>query len=180
MRFLDAMIHIVPLGIIDKNLLSEVADSIIETFGIPAAIADPEQPDKSAYNTKRGQYSAQALMGYLVLSGEENMRILGIADVDLYVPELNFVFGLADASLRTAVISVARFKAGSDNRKLTERAVKTSIHEIAHTYGLAHCKDPKCVMFFSYSLADTDYKEKNFCKKCHRALKEKVHSAGQQ
>lgn len=168
------------MGTIDKNLLSEVADSISETFKMPAAIAEPEQPDKSAYNPKRGQYSAQTLLGYLVLSGEENIRILGITDVDLYVPELNFVFGLADASLRTAIISTARFKGGSDTRKLTERAVKTSIHEIGHTYGLEHCRDNRCVMFFSYSLADTDYKEKNFCKKCHRTLKENLHSAGQQ
>ena len=174
------MVRIIPFGDIDQGLISEVADSISETFGMPVTIAEPEQPDMSAYNPKRGQYSAQTLLGYLVLSGGEDMRILGITDVDLYVPELNFVFGLAYASLRAAIISIARFKGGSDNRKLTERAVKTSIHEIAHTFVLAHCKDSKCVMFFSYSLADTDHKEKNFCKKCHRPLKEKLHSSGQQ
>jgi predicted Zn-dependent protease len=40
-----------------------------------------------------------------------------VADVDLYVPELNFVFGEADANRGIAVFSLARLHTdGSDPR----------------------------------------------------------------
>lgn len=44
--------------------------------------------------------------------------------------------------------------------------MKEAVHELGHTFGLVHCIDPKCVMFFSNSLADTDNKNTKFCKKC--------------
>jgi archaemetzincin len=37
---------------------------------------------------------------------------------------------------------------------------------LGHTYGLVHCRNPHCVMFFSNSLIDTDVKGPDFCQKC--------------
>jgi archaemetzincin len=54
--------------------------------------------------------------------------------------------------------------------KIARRASKTAIHELGHSYGLVHCRDHKCVMFFSFNLSDTDYKESRFCKKCWQEL----------
>jgi len=43
------------------------------------------------------------------------------------------------------------------------RAATEAVHELGHSYGLAHCDDRGCVMWFSNSLAETDRKGPRFC-----------------
>jgi len=100
-------------------------------------------------------------------------KILGIVDHDLYVPELNFVFG--EASRIAAVISLTRLRQGfyhlPENRSLFHQRILTeAVHELGHTYGLRHCENPRCVMFFSNSLMDTDRKGPAFCARCKSKL----------
>jgi archaemetzincin len=96
-------------------------------------------------------------------------KILGIVDYDLYVPELNFVFG--EASRTAAVISLTRlrqsfYKFSEDQELFRRRVLTEAVHELGHTFGLGHCGNPRCVMFFSNSLMDTDRKGSEFCQKC--------------
>jgi archaemetzincin len=123
-----------------------------------------------AYNPERKQYFSSKLLASLEKSeGEE--RVVGVADVDLYVPRLNFVFGEADMVSGTAIVSLCRLRPeyyglAPDEALFLERATKEIVHELGHTFGLGHCPNNKCVMHFSNSLADTDLKEAHFCNKC--------------
>ncbi|HDL60405.1 MAG TPA: archemetzincin, partial [candidate division WOR-3 bacterium] len=38
--------------------------------------------------------------------------------------------------------------------------------------GLSHCPDPSCVMHFSNSLMDTDYKKDELCDICNEKMKQ--------
>jgi len=101
--------------------------------------------------------------------------LLGVADVDLYVPSLNFVFGEADPSDRVAVISVTRLRQSfyglrDDTALFLDRVGKEAVHELGHVFNLRHCTQPRCVKFFSNSLADTDWKEDDFCNRCRTDL----------
>ncbi len=123
-----------------------------------------------AYNLKRKQYFSSKLLASLKKS-ERDERVVGIADVDLYVPRLNFVFGEADIVSGTAIVSLYRLRQeyyglAPDEALFLERATKEIVHELGHTFGLGHCPNNKCVMHFSNSLADTDLKEAHFCNKC--------------
>jgi len=74
-----------------------------------------------------------------------------------------------------AVISLARLRPefyGSppDAPLLLKRAVKEAIHELGHTHGLGHCRDPRCIMCFSNTLHDTDVKGPGFCAACGRKV----------
>jgi archaemetzincin len=98
-------------------------------------------------------------------------RVLGVVDVDIFAPGLNFVFGEADIARRRAVISLKRlrkeFYGLPKNEDLfQERVLKEAVHELGHTYGFKHCSNPNCVMRFSNSLYDTDFKDWNFCPAC--------------
>lgn len=106
-----------------------------------------------AFNKKRNQYLSTAILNTFKEQKEyaSYERILGIVDHDLYVHELNFVFG--EASRKVVVISLIRlrqdFYALPEDRNLFQKRVLTeAIHESGHTYGLCHCENPKCVMFF--------------------------------
>jgi archaemetzincin len=51
-----------------------------------------------------------------------------------------------------------------------ERTVKEAIHELGHTFGIVHCTNKLCVMHFSNSLHDTDFKNRTFCSNCKNKL----------
>ena len=65
-----------------------------------------------SYSHERAQYLSTDLLDVLAphARGDERIR-LGITNVDLFVPELNFVFGEASSARRVAVFSTARLKA---------------------------------------------------------------------
>jgi archaemetzincin len=51
-----------------------------------------------------------------------------------------------------------------------DRTIKEAVHELGHTFGLEHCENARCVMHFSNSLADTDWKQAKFCSQCRPKL----------
>ncbi len=106
----------------------------------------------------------------------KNDIVLGIVPVDLYEPDLNFVFGVASPITGTAVISTYRlhnsfYGLPEDENIFIERVLKEAVHEIGHVLGLPHCPNPKCVMHFSNSIEDTDRKSYYFCENCYIKVK---------
>jgi len=126
-----------------------------------------------AYNIQRKQFHSSHILAKIDnFSKKHGLEyVLGITDVDLFVPHLNFVFGEAEYSGRAAVISLFRLKpefySQKHDRKLfVKRSVKEAVHEVGHMLRLGHCDNPTCIMFFSNSVSDTDKKGDFLCEKC--------------
>lgn len=168
-------ILLVAIGTVEQRVLTSLKSGLEKTFRRPTEIG-LEMPEPAyAYVKKRNQYLATLILEILENHVDDLAfeRLLGITEHDLFVPELNFVFGIAGQ--RAALISLTRlrqeFYGLPDDPHLFERRVLTeAVHELGHTYGLGHCKNPRCVMFFSNSLADTDQKGPEFCPKCRLQL----------
>jgi archaemetzincin len=120
----------------------------------------------------KGQFKADPFLD--LVEKQPGNRVLGVTEVDLYSKgsnnrDLNFVFGQAQILGRAAVISLYRLRGEEDVFHL--RALKEAVHELGHTMGLRHCDNKICVMRFSDSLADTDFKNAEFCESCKGKLK---------
>lgn len=168
---------IIPFGPVPKEILNFLQAELAKVFNLDVRIAKPEPIPQHAFNPKRGQYySSRILEGIKKLKAKDEL-VLGVIDADLYVPELNFVFGEADIFERVCIISLTRlyseyYGKPKDDRLFLERALKEAVHEIGHTFGLGHCKDQRCIMFFSNSIKDTDKKGPGFCVRCLAKLHE--------
>ncbi len=161
------------LKFIKRGLKDVFSDVEVEAFGTVMSV--PEQ----AYSSSRRQYYSTRILAKIrdYLGIEEAQYVLGVTEVDLYVPGLNFVFGEAQPDRRTAVISLFRLRPEfygeeSNIQLFHERALKEAIHELGHTLGIGHCKNSLCVMAFSNSILETDRKMAKFCEDCNLLVNE--------
>ena len=176
-------IAVSPVGPVDRASLEGVRRSLSEVFPDTDAIVLKDilpLPDE-AYSPLRRQYHSSRVLALIKAYPRmvDSDRILGVTEADLYVPGLNFVFGEALRPKGPAVISLSRlrpeFYGEPPNEKLyLERASKEAVHEVGHTLNLGHCRDPRCVMFFSNSILDTDRKGLGFCKRYQMKILENI------
>jgi archaemetzincin len=172
----EVTIH--PFEKIANHLLNAVRAAIEERFSLQAAIGEELAAPPQAYSRERGQYFSSAFLDLLAERARGgNQILLGVTAVDLYAPELNFVFGEASSANRVAVISITRLYsmtgAEKDREKTVERrAGAEAIHELGHVFNLSHCSRRDCAMWFSNTLAETDRKGTRFCPQHFQELKQ--------
>ena len=58
----------------------------------------------------------------------------------------------------------------ADDNLLFQRTLKESMHELGHAFGLKHCYNARCAMYYSNSIFETDNKMAHFCEMCDRRL----------
>ena len=122
-----------------------------------------------SFKNNRQQYLASPFLKILSEHVPTKSHGLALVNLDLFVPKLNFIFGLAEFD-GNALVALPRlspeFYGYPENEKLYyERIVKEVLHELGHVLGLPHCHN-HCVMRFSNSLSDTDNKPAKYCSSC--------------
>ena len=178
------MIVLVPIGEVNKDVLVALGPALEEVFCQKTCIGDGIAMPTESWNRERGQHLASSFLAVLPSSLPSDDRVLGVVDVDIFTPGLNFIFGQAEVAGKRALISLKRLKQEfyglpHDESLYLQRALKEAVHELGHTYGLGHCSDRTCVMHFSNSLADTDLKGWEFCTVCQKKVGRKLYRGDQ-
>ena len=160
------MVDLRSVGELEEGILRALLAPLAATFGLEVQIGPALSHPDYAYDVERRQYLAGAIIERLHAARlPAEQHILGVFAGDLYAPRLNFVFGQASRAEQAAVVGLARLHT-ADPALFQRRILTEAIHELGHIYGLSHCANRYCVMHFSNTLADTDYKQPTFCDRC--------------
>jgi archaemetzincin len=167
-------IVLVPVGGAPPEVGEWLGNALPPIFGCACRIGSALPHPAFAWNARRQQYRGEPILAQVRV--EEASCALAIADLDLFVPRLNFIFGLAERETARAIIALPRLRQSyyglpGNIVLFRERVVKEGAHELGHVWGLGHCRDPRCVMAFSNSLSDTDNKGWEFCVQCRKQVR---------
>jgi archaemetzincin len=178
MPMLASEIKLVAIGDVDREILDYLTLTLPGTFGVRCVEIAEKLDPAPAYNSARRQYHSTQLLQHLYDMGDPTScgKILGVTEVDLFIPIFTFVFGEAQVGGTCALMSAHRLQQRfyglpDDRARLLERAEKEATHELGHAYGLAHCRSLECVMRFSNSVEEVDLKAIDFCRLCEANLR---------
>jgi archaemetzincin len=181
-------IGILRVGQVDSHVIDRIQENLNMIFPKTtcALISETMPISSEAFNNARQQYRSDIILSRVHSYAEKDKaldRVLGTVNVDIFVPELNFVFGEAECPGKATLISLWRlrpeFYGKAPNMELfLERITKEAVHELGHSLGLRHCSNPFCVMYFSNSIFETDRKQSLFCNKCDLKVETTVNQLG--
>jgi archaemetzincin len=163
-------------GLVRVEELDNLAAGLARVFHLSCRVETDFVDGEFAYDSARGQYYSTALLQQLAARNPKGSRhLVGISEVDLFVPILTFVFGEAQLAGHCAIVSLHRLREAfyglpADPELERERLMKVTVHELGHTFGLRHCSDWRCVMSSTHSVERMDLKSVEFCPNCRRSI----------
>jgi archaemetzincin len=163
---------------VDEGVLERVRRRVEAAFALPTQVAVVNGPPGDTLDVKRGQHSSTRILRWILTELPTGaQKVLGITDVDLFIPVLTFVFGEAQVGGPAAVVSTARLRRTFDDKpapptEVEARLTKECLHELGHTFGLVHCAAGACVMSRCNSVLDVDQKRAAFCRDCRQRLED--------
>lgn len=175
-------LYLVAIGSVPEQAMDWIDSAASEWYPLPIRRLPALSIPEGAYDPKRQQYQSVEIMKTVAQAAPRDAhRVLGVTNVDLAIPMLSFLFGQAQLDGRVAVVSLCRLRQEfyglpADNRVLRERTVKEVLHELGHTFGLVHCREPRCVMSLATHIGLVDSKEQKYCERCGMQLVERFSS----
>ncbi len=169
-------IDIVPIGNIKETHLHFLKQSLFQVFRRETRIRHRSFDLSIVYDPNRNQYHSSGLLFQLIQDPPpETLKIIGVTELDLFIPIFTFLFGEAQLKGIGALVSMHRlhnqfYGIPDDEELLKTRLLKESVHELGHTFGLIHCFTLRCVMNTSTYVEDIDQKSVHFCKSCEREI----------
>lgn len=170
-------LELVPIGDIDRQVMRTLAGDLQAAFSLPCEIMPATVDPAAAFHWERKQHhSSELLHAMQPLVRGSGTRLLGVADVDLYIPILTFVFGEAQMGGPCAVVSRYRLRQEfyglpPDSEVLRLRLLKEAVHELGHTFGLVHCDEYQCAMASSHAVEWIDLKSSALCATCREQIR---------
>lgn len=176
------IILLAPIDRADPELLDPVAAAVAGLFGLPAVVRPLLADIAFARDPARGQHHSTPILAALAAAAPpEALKVLGLTDVDLFIPILTHVYGEAQLGGRACLVSTHRLGAAGGGfargERLVERLVKEALHELGHTFTLTHCRDPRCLMHYARCEADIDRKSPELCRYCRVLLSDALRRA---
>ncbi len=145
-------IYIQPIKTDHSLWIDDLEKSVYSVFGYHTKVANLDINLEKTFDQARHQYnSSQILLQIISRPPADAVKVVGVVNVDLFIPILTFVFGEAQLRGIGSVIALHRlnnkfYGLSEDREVLKERLVKEAIHELGHNFGLIHCNNQRVAL----------------------------------
>jgi len=175
----EPTITISPVGEFSSELIEAVAGEITRVFGFATDTESVLQDLAFALDKNRNQYHSTLILEQLAANRPARaIRVIAIAQVDLFIPILTHVYGEAQLGGTACIVSTYRLNEGRSganiSQKFSDRIVKEVIHELGHTFKLRHCPEHTCIMHYCRNEEDVDRKSDQLCRYCKVMLQDEI------
>jgi archaemetzincin len=175
----ESNIIISPIGEFSSELIEAIAGEIKRVFGFPAVSEAVLQDLAFALDQNRNQYHSTLILEQLAANRPAHaIRVIAIAQVDLFIPILTHVYGEAQLGGTACIVSTYRLNEGRGgsniSQKYIDRIVKEAVHELGHTFKLRHCPEHSCIMHYCRNEEDVDRKSDQLCRYCQVMLADEI------
>jgi predicted Zn-dependent protease len=151
-------IVIIPVGDISSDVIEAVARTSYEIYGLPVRVIRTRVIWPEVYNPRDQTARADQILK-VITPFTRYGRVIVVTDIKL-VAEMNkkefpeelyisHVYGFGNVQIPISVVSTYSFGfGGNDDHLPLARLIKTTIHELAHTFGVNHHAEDNisCVM----------------------------------
>lgn len=172
------LVTLVCFGHFETCFLPELTLAVQKEFQTSVNVMDGHIDLIDYYDPERRQYNGDRLLKIVLdLVKTKDEKVIGLFNVDLYIPILTFIFGQAMLNGSAGIASRYRlnnqwYGLKPDPPLHLERFKKEVIHELGHTFGLIHCLHHDCVMHSSTYVEEIDQKGPHLCQQCRAQLEE--------
>ena len=172
-------ILISPVGDLSTELVEAIAGEIQRVFGFSTGIDCILDDLSFALDHNRNQHNSTMILEQLAASAPgQALKVIAVAQVDLFIPILTHVYGEAQLGGTACVVSTFRLNEGRSvmniSQQYIERIVKEAIHELGHTFDLRHCPEATCIMHYCRNEEDVDRKSNELCRYCKVMLTDEI------
>ena len=172
MRLQKKPVGVVPLGEVPEIALKVIAAHISGYYKLSVQILPPLGHPEYAFDKRRFQYDVGIILkAFESIKFKDHEKVIGVLNLDLFVPIFTYVFGEAKQGGKVALVSLFRLSKNSDGSPcpsslIFERAAKVALHELGHLFNLLHCREKNCLMHFSGGIQDLDNTPIYLCRYC--------------
>ena len=164
-----------PLESFPKAMIKVLKDSIPNYYPAQVYVQPAITIPKTFFYIPRNRYRADSIIHWLRQLKSDSVRsLVGLTLFDISTtkgPIKDYgIMGLGYQPGPSCVVSI--FRLGKDNasaKKITQRLVKTVVHEIGHNLGLPHCPNQHCIMADAEGKLKQD-NEGGLCNDCRKKL----------
>jgi archaemetzincin len=172
-------IVISPVGDLAPDLLNPLRAEITKIYRFPTQVLPLLDDFEFAFHPSRNQYHSTPILEQLALKAPVGaIKVLAVAEVDLFIPILTHVYGEAQLGGIACIVSTIRLNEGHSALNTQEpflnRIIKVAIHELGHTFKLRHCRDHTCLMHYCRDESDVDRKSDQLCRYCRVLLDDEI------
>jgi len=169
-------IALLPFTGMDTNTVNQLKTGLEAKLNVNVIILGHEALPAASFYQPRQRYIADQLLVFLRQHKPPVCRkIIGVTASDISTrkePYANWgVMGLGYCPGQACVISSFRAKRGvKDRQHFIKRMIILAMHELGHTFSLAHCKNTQCIMKDAEGKMNLDG-GKDYCSSCTIVLR---------
>jgi len=175
------LIGILPFGEVPEIVLKVIGAHSSAYLNLASQVLPSLELPEYAFDKRRYQYDAGMIIDTLEsMPFKAYEKVIGVLNVDLFIPIFTHVFGEAKQGGKFALVSLFRLGKNPDSSAppsslVYERAVKVALHELGHLFDLLHCEHRRCLMHFSGGIEELDEQTPYLCRYCSIYLQDKLH-----